>query len=530
MNMPVHLRPPTPDHQDIPMTMLCGGRVLVEHAPNGACVLSRALAPPSPNFWDAAGLRPITVLSALYRCWSKTRCRQLKPWLLRLFPQGIFALRAGQGLTTWLWTYISALLEKAELAGEWCAGISYDFAKCYDHIVPEMAIDTLLYRGAPLAVVQGLRAFYKTHVKHFKLGQAFSKAYTPANGIIQGDPLSNFLLASLVACWLERLQNGRFATHRVEPRVYVDDISATVIAADLQSLRAGLRDTHDTVRAFASFTGGLLNNDKCFTYGSSAVANGLPAISHHKDTFRLVGGSFNCGTQSSWTPLLQQRVDGWLASVSACSKLPLGWRDRLRAQQQLLSKLTWGQGTHELSIPKSRLQTMRASITRAVLRIKYYSLTPMVLFSVVAPPTLEPLFALQFAALQALQRFCRDPVQKQFLVQHLAAPGLRQRGPLGRAQQFANDPIYDPALRHILSHDWTDRSWEHSLRERWRQEQWRQIELLRQDFHGLTRVDRSLATALLQNGMPKLMIFSMFLTLVHWVHTPLMILDLAARF
>ncbi|CAK9021435.1 Caroteno-chlorophyll a-c-binding protein (Fragment) [Durusdinium trenchii] len=41
--------------QDIPTTMLCGGRVLVEHAPNGACVLSRALAPPSPNFWDPAG-------------------------------------------------------------------------------------------------------------------------------------------------------------------------------------------------------------------------------------------------------------------------------------------------------------------------------------------------------------------------------------------------------------------------------------------------------------------------------------------
>ncbi|CAK9016297.1 Fucoxanthin-chlorophyll a-c binding protein F [Durusdinium trenchii] len=42
--------------QDIPTTMLCGGRVLVEHAPNGACVLSRALAPPSPNFWDPLGL------------------------------------------------------------------------------------------------------------------------------------------------------------------------------------------------------------------------------------------------------------------------------------------------------------------------------------------------------------------------------------------------------------------------------------------------------------------------------------------
>ncbi|CAK9085174.1 unnamed protein product, partial [Durusdinium trenchii] len=46
---------PSSCFSDIPTTMLCGGRVLVEHAPNGACVLSRALAPPSPNFWDPAG-------------------------------------------------------------------------------------------------------------------------------------------------------------------------------------------------------------------------------------------------------------------------------------------------------------------------------------------------------------------------------------------------------------------------------------------------------------------------------------------
>ncbi|CAK9016325.1 unnamed protein product [Durusdinium trenchii] len=54
----IHFVAHTPEAriQDIPTTMLCGGRVLVEHAPNGACVLSRALAPPSPNFWDPLGL------------------------------------------------------------------------------------------------------------------------------------------------------------------------------------------------------------------------------------------------------------------------------------------------------------------------------------------------------------------------------------------------------------------------------------------------------------------------------------------
>ena len=56
---------------------------------------------------------------------------------------------------------ISYLLEHAESNDEWSGGLSYGFAKCYDHILPSMAIDVLLYRGAPVSVVQGLRDFTK---------------------------------------------------------------------------------------------------------------------------------------------------------------------------------------------------------------------------------------------------------------------------------------------------------------------------------------------------------------------------------
>ena len=190
---------------------------------------------------------------------------------------------------------VSALLEEADLMGEWSGGLRYDFAKCYDHIIPSMAIDVLLYRGAPLSVVQGLRGFYKAHCKRFKLGTAFGTAYQPANGIVQGDPLSNFLLANLVACWLERLTQGRFTRvqppTRIAPRVYVDDISATAVATDLRALRAALRDTRNTVQQFALYSDGKLNPTKCFTYGASEVSGSVSDIQHHKDVFRLVGGS-----------------------------------------------------------------------------------------------------------------------------------------------------------------------------------------------------------------------------------------------
>ena len=87
-------------------------------------------------------MRPITVLSALYRLWSGTRCRHIMPWILRVLPSEVYALRPGQGADD-LAVDVSYLLEVAEKDDHWSAGLSYDFSKCYDHILPNLAIDTL---------------------------------------------------------------------------------------------------------------------------------------------------------------------------------------------------------------------------------------------------------------------------------------------------------------------------------------------------------------------------------------------------
>ena len=46
---------PRPAIKSLPMTISRGGRVSAELTPNGAFVLSRALAPSRPDFWDPAG-------------------------------------------------------------------------------------------------------------------------------------------------------------------------------------------------------------------------------------------------------------------------------------------------------------------------------------------------------------------------------------------------------------------------------------------------------------------------------------------
>ena len=46
---------------------------------------------------DAYNFRPITVLSALYRLWSRSCCLQIKDWITKVLPDEIYALRIGQG-------------------------------------------------------------------------------------------------------------------------------------------------------------------------------------------------------------------------------------------------------------------------------------------------------------------------------------------------------------------------------------------------------------------------------------------------
>ena len=134
---------------------------------------------------------------------------------------------------------------------------------------------------------------------------------------------------------------------------------------------------------------------------------------------------------------------------------------------------------------------------RALMRVGFYSLTPMILFAVIVPPSLEPVFTLNVAALRALQRFCSQPQNQVFLLQNLQTASLTQNGPLKRAQQFHADPLFTAALQTILTCESTDRSWEHQLRTLWRSHHWNIIVRARPVFDGVQNLDRKLETELL---------------------------------
>eukprot|EP00971_Amphidinium_carterae_P297781 5916423-Amphidinium_carterae.1 len=84
---------------------------------------------------------------------------------------------------------------------------------------------------------------------------------------------------------------------------------------------------------------------KTFTSGQAHAANLVDGIFTHNSSFRLVGGNLTCGPSWQWQAVEQKRAESWLIDVKNVGKLPLGWADRLHKHRQIMSKLTWGQGT-----------------------------------------------------------------------------------------------------------------------------------------------------------------------------------------
>ena len=92
----------------------------------------------------------------------------------------------------------------------------------------------------------------------------------------------------------------------------------------------------------------------------------------------------------------------------------------VRVCQSVMSQLTFGQGMHALEVAKDNLRTMRASVVRVFLHEEHYSASPLALFALLAPPALDPVFALQFSAFRLIMRMhLSDSDKSKLSPQHL---------------------------------------------------------------------------------------------------------------
>ena len=182
-------------------------------------------------------------------------------------------------------------------------GVSYDFAKCYDHIPYRLAVSIMRHRGADSSACRALDGFYAQHFRHFQLEGHYSKPFHASN--IQGCCLSNLILASLVGAWQEFLCQQ---LPQVIRRSYADDLSITTSHHEPCQMREDVTQAHRHARRFADLTGGQISCDKSFSFGHESRKGNIPSLPNHEQHFRLAGGTVKMSQKACWSQLEQSRV------------------------------------------------------------------------------------------------------------------------------------------------------------------------------------------------------------------------------
>ena len=145
------------------------------------------------------------------------------------------------------------------------------------------------------------------------------------------------------------------------------------------------------------------------------------------------------------------------------------------------------------------LPDLRAKVVRALLDVDDYSASPYVLFALLAPPSLEPEFAMQLSALRLFIRSVQSPAQARAAARQLASPQPFD-GPYARLQQLRDSPVYGPVVQAVVQSRPLPANWQHELRDRWRAATYKLVLRDRaQDYAGIGRgVNKSLTVSLIQ--------------------------------
>ena len=442
--------------------------------------------------------RPITILSAIYRLWSSIRHDQLvESWYARWRHPQAFGGKDSRPADV-LAFEVSLQLAEALQSQKFVGGVSYDLQKCFDSVPTNLCLQIFRIRGAPNLVVDSMLSFYQQHEKYFKIDGCYSEKFKPVNGIIQGDPMSMLLLVSLITSWLENQPSQLTST---TGRSYVDDLSTISLSDSLKELKTAVQVSHQYTCDFVRQVGMTMNHSKTFTFGNPKLKNILPNVDSHKEQFRLVGGSIKSSTKTTWTHLEQQRQDKWQSTMARIRFVPKGWFTKVKLMQKYTSQLTWGQGTHSLSLSVNRQRALRASVIKSLLNVTDYSASPKVIFCLLAPPALEAEYALHLSALRLVMRIYSSPEKRHQLDDLVAQlPPNAIDGPYKRIAQLRAHPIFANTYQKFIADQLHPNKWQHELREDFRKHHW---QLLCRDrghhFGGTTRgVKKNLTTHLLQ--------------------------------
>ena len=147
-------------------------------------------------------IRPISVLSTVYRSWASLRACHLQTWAQATYHPWQLAFVKGRTPRKQL-ALLSVTLDRARKCGDSCYVASLDASKAFPSINRKQAASLLAHTGYPLDLIQAVESHYQQGETHMRYSGSIidEEAFKVRSGVHQGCPLSvlcfNIILAPL---------------------------------------------------------------------------------------------------------------------------------------------------------------------------------------------------------------------------------------------------------------------------------------------------------------------------------------------
>ena len=130
-------------------------------------------------------LRPIGIMSVVYRLWAATRVAEVMGWQEKWLDKSMHGFRRSHGAED-VWWEQSLRVEQALLQSDSLFGLSLDYGKCFDRVPVHIVLELAVASGMSPKLVIPLRSLYANLKRRFRIGGGIGQEFLATNGIIQG--------------------------------------------------------------------------------------------------------------------------------------------------------------------------------------------------------------------------------------------------------------------------------------------------------------------------------------------------------
>ena len=329
-------------------------------------------------------IRAIGVASAVYSLWSSIRFRQLGDWQNQVAPPQILGGIPHRSSEEHELSFSLALQDPQP--DDHPVSIFLDRFKCFDLVLPEVALGIAKRCGLPDQIYQACLGFYDNQVRFFKIGTFYGPRVWTANSALQGCSMS-VLMINIMYSVMTRMIYAQCPG--ISLSSYIDDCKLWAPVSRTTDLIAAFRK----IAEFDERIGQVLNLEKSQVlapslFGARKVIRRIRKPLAATTKVKALGRSFQMN-QKRDSSLQTKRVQKALLSLRKIAALPLSHSQKqFYIQTHAHSKWTFGSETQGLSL--RTIQQLRVATVNCLDPSQHNLRSPFLLLAVQQDPFLDP--------------------------------------------------------------------------------------------------------------------------------------------